>query len=131
MDELARWLGEILDAEAEQARAAADGDSGEWFVGDKWNVYRVEDETPRDEVETNALVCWGNVKDQSEHIAEHDPARVLRDIEAKRDLLRLAERAHDYPETFMNGFASALEGTLRLFAAAYADQPGYLEEWRP
>lgn len=64
---------------------------------------------------------------------EHVPqsARVLRDIEAKRQLLRVAERAHDYHETFTSGFASALEGVLRLFAAAYAEHPGYREEWRP
>lgn len=63
------------------------------------------------------------------HIIRHDPARVLREIDAKRDLLRLAERAHDYHETFTSGFASALEQTLRLFALAYADRPGFRKEW--
>jgi hypothetical protein len=63
------------------------------------------------------------------HWARHDPARVLADVEAKREVLRLAARAHDYHETFMNGFASAMEGALRLFALAYADHPEYRQEW--
>lgn len=65
------------------------------------------------------------------HIARHDPARVLAEVEAKRDVVRLAERAHDYHETFMNGFGAAMEGALRLFALAYADHPDYRPEWRP
>jgi hypothetical protein len=69
--------------------------------------------------------------EEAEHIARHDPARVLRDIEAKREVVRLAERARDYHETFTDGFAAAMEGALRLFALSFADHPGYREEWRP
>lgn len=64
-------------------------------------------------------------------IARHDPARVLAEVEAKREVVRLAERAHDYHETFMNGFAAAMEHALRLFALPYADHPEYRDEWRP
>jgi hypothetical protein len=67
----------------------------------------------------------------SRHMERHDPAHVLADVEAKREVLRLAERAHDYHETFMNSFAAAMEDALRLFAQAYADHPDYREEWRP
>jgi hypothetical protein len=145
MDELVRWLGEQLDEDERIARAAADGDSGEWFVGDKWNVYRAEDETPQDDVETNALVVYGNVKPQSEHIAVHDPARVLREIEAKRRVValwteadretqedqRYAESHETSPEGFPAGREDALTDVLRLLALAYAARPGYREEWRP
>jgi hypothetical protein len=66
----------------------------------------------------------------SAHIARHDPARVLRDMEAKRKLLG------DYAEATANdvdgsGWASALGHTVRLLALPYADQPGYREKWRP
>lgn len=77
------------------ARAACDGDSGEWFAGDKWNVYRAEDEAAHDldyRGEENRLVVYGNVKDQSSHIALNDPAWVIR--ECDRDL-RVLERHVD------------------------------------
>lgn len=65
------------------------------------------------------------------HIIRHDPARVLVEIDAKRSVLDLAERARDHHETFVSGFAAALENTLRLHALAYADHPDYRTEWRP
>lgn len=64
------------------------------------------------------------------HIARFaNPARVLADIEAKREVVRLAERAHDYHETFMSGFAAALEQALRMFARAYRDHPDFDPAW--
>lgn len=143
MDDLARWYSDQLDADAELARAAADGDSGEWFMGDKWNVYRAEDETPHDDVEANRIVVYGNVKSQSEFIAAHDPARVLRDIEAKRkqlgwcvevvgdrDLSRYGEPGllKDDPDALAVTLAVEM---LRLLALPYSDRPGYRPEWRP
>jgi hypothetical protein len=106
VDDLVQWLRIQLDDEAEAARAAMDRES-DWWWGDDAG-------TPAER-----------------HIARHDPARVLREIEAKRDLLRFAEGIHDHHETFTTGVASRLEDTLRLFAAAYADRPGYQETWRP
>lgn len=150
MDDLARWLHAQLDIDTARATAAADGDSGEWFMGDKWNVYRAEDETPDEDRETNTLVVYGNVKDQSEHIAAHDPARVLREIDAKRQVLteyvkaveameeltalreRLNAGGQDLFMTEM-GLGSAihkrdaLRAVLRLLALPYSDRPGYEE----
>lgn len=140
MDDLVQWLRAVLDAEAEEAREAADGDSGEWFMGDKWNVFRVEDETPNDDEETNALVCWGNVKPQSEHIARHDPARVLRDIDAKRATIAEYEKAirkRDALEPNTPGYrhwdnrSYGLYLALRHAAAVYAHRPGYEEAVAP
>ncbi|BBC35256.1 hypothetical protein SGFS_065500 [Streptomyces graminofaciens] len=136
MVDLARWLGQQLDVDAERATAAADNDSGEWFMGDKWNVYRAEDEAPDEDVETNALVVYGNVKSQSEHIAEWDPARVLREIDAKRRLLDEHE-ATGLKGCAACGFTLEYMGhgpwctTLRLLALPYADRDGYREEWSP
>ena len=59
------------------------------------------------------------------------PARVLAEVAAKREVIRLAERAGDYHETVLNGFAAAMEGALRLFALPFADHPDYQERWRP
>lgn len=112
MDELVRWLTACLDEDAARATAAADGGSGEWFMGRKWNVYRAEDETPDEDGETNTLVVYGNVKDQSEHIAEHDPARALREIGIDHELLREYEqllRAHARYETAAAELAADIE----------------------
>ncbi|HEY9449871.1 MAG TPA: DUF6221 family protein [Gemmatimonadaceae bacterium] len=127
MDELIRWYGAILDEEERIAQAARGHGEGRW---------RHETAYPNGYVYDGGLqpVVYDESApspEEAEHIARHDPARVLRDIEARRELLRVAERAHDYHQTFTNGFASALEGTLRLFALAYADHPGYRSEWAP
>lgn len=130
MDELVRWLTACLDEDVARATAAADGGSGEWFMGRKWNVYRAEDETPDEDGETNALVVYGNVKDQSEHIAEHDPARVLREIDAKRQLLAAWSRGAPtdvIDVKYARGYANALSEAVRLLALPYADRPGYAE----
>lgn len=145
MDELVRWLTACLDEDAARATAAADGGSGEWFMGRKWNVYRAEDETPDEDGETNELVAYGNVKDQSEHIAEHDPARVLREIDSKRRLIKLIFLyeakidgewgcCHD-ADQIEAGLCEEIQPddveALRLLALPYSDRPGYRAEWAP
>lgn len=86
---------------------------------------------------------------QFQHAARHDPARVLREIEAKRRLLDLHEPAmnpgrdsdDDDPSTWLPVCSTcqveiARPGDwpcehLRLLALPYADRPGFREEWRP
>lgn len=75
------------------------------------------------------------------HIARHDPARVLRDIEAKRAIVDL----HHFGST-PDGFRYCRTcgsgepdehptawpcDTLRHLAAVYADRDGYNPEWAP
>jgi hypothetical protein len=85
---------------------------------------------------SGCIAATGPADDQqsmadARHIARHDPARVLAEVAAKRDVIRLAERAHDYHATFLSGFAAAMEDALRKFALAYADHPDYRPEWAP
>ncbi|MFE7624640.1 DUF6221 family protein [Streptomyces sp. NPDC057509] len=83
---------------------------------------------------------------QAIHIARHDPARVLREVEAKRRLLDLHGTSHTVvdgycvedggPCTHRGEAECTLCGetgctTLRLFALPYADHPDYRESWRP
>ena len=58
-----------------------------------------------------------------EHIARHDPARVLREVEAKRRIVAMYERGMGYDQ--------ALTDSLRLLALPYADHPDCRAEWRP
>jgi Family of unknown function (DUF6221) len=128
MSDLAAFLRARLDEDEQMAREAADGDSGSWFVGCKWNVYRAEDETPDDDVEKNQLVVYGNVSSQSDHIARHDPERVLAEVDAKRRIVLMNASAADNigPER-----AALALLTLWALAAVYRDHPDYRQEWAP
>jgi hypothetical protein len=79
------------------------------------------------------------------HIARHDPARVLADVEAKRQIIEQhepatvsylpsRERGCVTCSTAQTWDAQANEAncqTLRLLALPYADHPEYRDEWRP
>jgi hypothetical protein len=66
--------------------------------------------------------AWARERD---HIVRHDPARVLREIEAKR---RIVDR---YAWLREHGDAGDAAWVLPLLAAAYADHPDYRPEWAP
>lgn len=110
MDELTRWLGEQLDEDERIARAAK---PGPWHE-DGGVVYATH---PTDEVV--------DYSESAEHIARHDPARVLREIEAKR---RILGRVNSHA-TIM-GWDEIHGDLLRSLALPYADRPGFREEWR-
>lgn len=70
------------------------------------------------------------------HIARHDPARVLADVEAGRSLLAEYEAVaemdiEDAEPEFAYGRAVGLGIAVRLRALPYADHPEFREEWRP
>lgn len=131
MPTIAEFLTARLDEDQATAEAAADRDSGEWFMGRKWNVYRAEDVSPEDDEETNELVVYGNVKSQSEHIARYDPARVLAEVAAKRALLKRLEEDADRctDDAEWRGASFALDKVLEYLAAPYADHPDYDPTW--
>jgi hypothetical protein len=71
------------------------------------------------------------------HIARHDPARVLREVEAKRKILAAYEpvawndfRDSGEPE-YAFGWAEGLGLAVRALAEAAAAHPDYDEAWRP
>jgi hypothetical protein len=112
VDDLVQWLASCLDEDEAAAQDALKRTTTtRRRIGGEW----VEDVVQPPEWRRSV---WG-------------PARVLREIDAKRDLLRFAEGIHDHHETFTTGVAARLEETLRLFALAYADRPGFQESWRP
>ncbi|MFJ4682029.1 DUF6221 family protein [Streptomyces sp. NPDC088789] len=112
MDDLVQWLRAQLDEERQAAEEALKNTTTtRRMIGGQW----VEDTIQPPEWRRSV---W-------------DPARVLREIDAKRDLLVFAEGIYAYGDTFERGVAARLEETLRLFALPYADRPGYREEWRP
>jgi hypothetical protein len=124
VDEFVEWLRAQLDEDERIARATTWEGSGnklDWELiasatidvgGDEFYV--------GDRAIANHMMAW-------------EPARVLREIDAKRRLL---------DEHALNGWACATCDTgeveqvfpcptLRILALPYADRPGYHEEWRP
>lgn len=131
MDDLVRWLGVQLDEDERIADAARGQGDGRWhhdssypngYVYDEHNQPVVYDEsTPSPE--------------EAVHIAAHDPARVLREIDAKRklltDLLPDLQQADRSIEGEWGSSDDLAERMLRLLALPYADREGYREEWAP
>jgi hypothetical protein len=64
------------------------------------------------------------------HIARHDPARVLREVEAKRRIIEWlvdVARVLDAREVY----APDADDGLRLLALPYVGHSDYREEWKP
>jgi hypothetical protein len=149
VDDLVRWLSEQLDEDERIARAVrvphdwhqGPGDDPEWTDAEMVCMWPPEFHTPYErDKHWRGLGVEG--AELAAHIAAHDPARVLREIDAKRRLVECHE-----PWTASNGDTICgrcgrehIDGrpgghfpcqTLRLLALPYADRPGYREEWRP
>jgi uncharacterized protein DUF6221 len=68
-----------------------------------------------------------------EHAQNHNPARVLREVESKRRIVgRYQEQvARQHENAMEEDRAWTLEPVLRDLASVYADHPDYDESWRP
>jgi hypothetical protein len=64
------------------------------------------------------------------HIARYDPARVLREIAAKRAILELFAISNEEGFGGSEGW-TLVRDAVRQIAAVYSDHPDYREEWRP
>lgn len=134
---LVEFLRARLDEDQEAARRCAPG---------PWALVGEPRETRVVSCPTGVAVALGWLRD-AEHIASHDPARVLADVAAKRAILDLHK-----PERVWTGSKyedgkcttcllwesqgySRYEDfpcpTLRALVAMYADHPDYDPAWRP
>jgi hypothetical protein len=118
MDDLVAFLAARLDEDEAAARAALSQSAEE---GTAWWFDDVGPETPREF-----------------HVARHDPARVLREVEARREILNRYARglAGDLPEwkagrELIEAGLAILRAVLRDLAAVYSDHPDYRAEWKP
>lgn len=137
MDELTDWLRTQFDEDERIARAADDS------LG-KMNLdwqYQPEDELGGKVVSTRgADLIYDVAAGLGGHVSEHDPRRVLREIDAKRRLVCsyeawVAEFNSSGPAMVaydrLTGSVSALRHAVELLALPYTNRPGYREEWRP
>jgi hypothetical protein len=157
-DQLVSFLRARLDEDEQAARRACEyGAQAEWQLNDASDMvlcWPPEPEVAENERRLGVTVTadqWRGMAIDSpamaSHIARHDPARVLREVEAKRQLItehyvtqgvhegrahQVCTRCSDYVE---RGELARPEvapcRTLRLLALPYADHEDYREEWRP
>lgn len=149
-DGIVEFLTERL-AEDEQVAQAASGRRwghdgyGGWHVpfgSSRCTVVR--DMSPFSHEQDNH-VCGSALAPDAEHIARHDPARVLAEVAAKR---RMVDQTFRYEATIDGEWGcchSADEiargecpatpvdgiGMLRLLAVVYADHADYRSDWAP
>lgn len=147
MDDLIAFLHARLD-EDEQAIPRSRSVRDVWRQGDDadhdWKVSPSEVVSTRPDgsaVEVQATTYGAIGPDVAVHIARHHPTRVLAEVDAKRQIIELAEEA--------NGVDMQVDGDrrigsrdevsepyvgdqiLRHLARPYDHHPDYREEWKP
>jgi hypothetical protein len=133
VDDLIAFLRARLDEDEQAARKAASlcgchPDAPSWLFGDDATDGRIlVADDPHPQVKRRLRRRWNGSYDglfMAEHIVRHDPAHVLRKVEAGRKLIELCEE----------GWAEAGVGHLdavRLAVYEWADHKDYQEKWRP
>jgi hypothetical protein len=134
---LSDFIGQRLDEDEATARAAMEHSEGRW----DWSMHNPRPYRTFLADERGSVVLPAQNDDVfpsagvAAHIARHDPARVLREVEAKRAILDLTKDPDGPDGENLNWaygiHAEAHQTVLRHLAAVYADHPDYRQEWRP
>lgn len=136
MDELVRWLGACLDEDERIAQAAARQRGGaNWKAErDAGEILEVVGEQPRPGAPI-PVVLQPDDDETTVFIAEWDPARVLREIEAKRLLVKAWASMLDIGPDVEGGYikpcraalAEQARNFLIVLSLPFADRTGYAE----
>ncbi len=135
-------------AEFLTARLDEDQSTAETAGGNSWHTRGLGVEIDIDELDSPRGVADCFSREAAQYIARHDPARVLREVAAKRALL--AEHGHapavqqDYSQSHDFGCVTCHNDThcdetmalgwcdtIRIMASVFADHSDYDESWRP
>jgi hypothetical protein len=147
---LVEWLRERLDEDEQTAKVAGRFHPPPWRLDPEVQTSMELGRWIADAQEEGVVVANGDWA--AKHIARLDPARVLAEVEAKRELIDehaeyewaetiesepvgqgLCRKCADWDNVDYDGPPHEPYpcDTLRLLALPYADAPGYREEWRP
>jgi hypothetical protein len=131
MGDLVQFLRDRLDED--EAVALRAGDSFRQ-IGETGVIVATEG----DRAEECASANWAGI---AEHIVRHDPARVLAEVQAKRQLLDEFNQTGAVPDTPERrasaswkgdfGYLQGLARAVHLLALPYSDHPNYDKAWRP
>lgn len=133
MDDVMQFLRDRLDEDESIAREAAHYEAGHWTTKDGYPV-SVADELPEAADTFERVVAFDEgspSEEQAAHIARHDPARVLTEVESKRQIVNWVERSRAFFRETNGTLTPAAYQVLGPLAAVYADHPDYNEAWRP
>lgn len=83
----------------------------------------IEMYTYPDRSEDSDVIALFGADGLAEHIALHDPKRVLAEVDAKRRVVDEGDTSYDGADEYRR--------VLALLALPYASHPDYREEWRP
>jgi hypothetical protein len=130
-EDLIDWLRAHLDEDERVARTVQLRRPGPWQLdSEPWEAHAIG---LLDSAGRSVAAVLGSYS--AEFMATIDPARVLREVAAGRELLRIYEEARDYYRRNVQAPAGELTGLLTaiklLAAGSFSDRPGYREEWRP
>ena len=129
MDDLVQFLRARLDEDEKTARHATQGP----WVDELGHPIRGG-------YELRFIIAQQAQRWNSQHIARHDPARVLAEVEAKRQIIdecaywigKINSSATDkYPYPNLAERGEVVLPVLTLLALPYADHPDYRDTWRP
>jgi hypothetical protein len=126
MDDLAQFLRARLDENAAVAEAARGRGDGRWHHDTSYPNGYVYDAGSQPVVYDESTPSH----EEADHIARHDPARVLRDVEARRGTLEFLVAELERTDSPW-WYDDKLERLLKLSALPYADHPDYRTEWAP
>ncbi|MET9465815.1 DUF6221 family protein [Streptomyces sp. NPDC006544] len=128
MDDLVQFLRARLD---EDELIARDASVGAWTKAEAPSIFVMS---------ANGLVAETSAFTDARHIARHDPARVLAEVDAKRQILDV-HASEDTGDPFdgcrtcsWRDYMDVLHvrwpcPTLRLMLTPYSDHPDYRAEW--
>lgn len=143
MDDLVRWLGKQLsEDEAAAERTLSPELRAGRFRGKTIPHWKITGNGYGLIDEDGGTVRAQNIfPAEAAHVVRHDPARVLREIEAKRAVVARYEFAcreasrldlDEGEREMWIRVGGALQSVVIQLAAPYADRPGYrAEEWAP
>jgi hypothetical protein len=148
MTDIVEFLTARLDEDEATAKAAGVGIRDTWHIIE-WHNGQFEDgltvSVDVHGIAGTSITSGGALlRVDGAHIARHDPARVLREVAAKREHLRMYVQQRgmlDHIRTYWDQFthdtritatalAGVLEAVVRQDAAVYADHPDYNPAWR-
>ena len=129
MDDLIAFVTARLDEDEAAAKAAARKRNAPWrseklqtdLAGRVNNSPEGASPSERD----RGFVASTNSRSIADHIARHDPARVLREITAKRAVIRRYEDAAFGAEDTVN----VLYLVVSDLSGCWSDHPDYRQEW--
>ncbi|GAA1065175.1 DUF6221 family protein [Streptomyces asiaticus] len=149
-DGLVEFLRARLDEDEQIARRACEYAEAEWRLDEEFGEtvlwWPPEPHIAEKEREKGLPVVSDHWRGQTidshiaPHIARHDPARILAEVDAKRQIVTSYEAVARSlssagpgtpPHDLLTGATNLMRNTLQHLALPYAEHPDYRVEWRP